>query len=238
MWLSKAFFLREFVCQTIVCVLVCVVVLSFESLAYAQSGRKIKTTKTGNPSTTETTQQSEKPQTENQASESEEKKTPFLVTSYPVPPNVFVLTKWVVRECENRLAGSPVVVVSDGGELQRAEAIKKAQDFTQKTYVVWLKMDIDTMDQRSADTENSKVTTGPITPSQLMVEYTVFVSKTGKAVSQGHIYFHPPGKKTRDVVIGGPSSSPDTIRDLMKRAGRETADRILSDLNLPLPKDK
>ena len=236
---------KSFVSESVRCLIACSICLLFVLVGEntpAQSGRKM--TKPNSKPEIQTTvvvegdkeksppssQSKDNTSTETKTSKTEQKLTPFLVSSDIIPANVFVRLGWVVKACQQRLEQSPETQVASGGELRRKDAIVRAKD-EKETYVVWLKLDID-----ATDTENPAVSIGPIGERLLMVQYIVFEPQTGKAKLQGHVYLHPPGGKTGGIVVSGPQSQTYDVETLYRQAGRETANRILSALNLTLPK--
>jgi|GEM_PF-4462386 len=223
-------------------VFVVVLVLFVCGSALGQSGRKIaksdekKSTQTQNDKEqkqeSSSSSESKAASSESQSKNSETKKTTFIVASDIIPANVFVRFGWAVKAFKQRMASSPAVITKDEGEIRRKDAIELAKS-QEETYVAWVRLDID-----AGDTETPAVTTGPIGNKVMMVQYYVFEPKTGKIINQGHISIHLPGDKVKDITVGGTKPGIHDDETLFRQAGRETADRILSDMNLPLPKDK
>jgi hypothetical protein len=109
-------------------------------------------------------------------------------------------------------------------EMTRADAIKKAKD-EKTTYVILLKVANQSM---TSSTSSSS--------SDLAVEYVVFAPTTGKVATSGRAY---PGSARKGPVVVGPGipSSNNAIlgEQMLKRAGEEAGDRILSALHISFP---
>jgi len=109
-------------------------------------------------------------------------------------------------------------------EMSRGDAIKKAKD-EKTTYVILLKL----ANQSMTSTTSSNYT-------DIAVEYVVFAPTTGKVATSGRAY---PGSARKGPVVVGPSipGSNNSIlgEQLLKRAGEEAGDRILSALHISFP---
>jgi hypothetical protein len=197
------------------------------SLIQAQSGRARSTAPP--PSSTP----SERP-----ASASPTKPNPtrlsILVTKYIGSANLAIWTDAAFRGMVQRLTESLDLIVEKEKELTRKQAIDLAKMKTDQ-YILWIKLEVDV-----PDTEKAAIT--PINPGCLVIFYELFTPDSGKVKTLGKVY--QPGYQS--VCTGGvynpsPFPSGPTPKHLpaemtVKQAGRETADRIITALDLPLPR--
>ena len=128
----------------------------------------------------------------------------------------------VLIGCAGRLrtSSSASVDVTDK-DLSRGEAIKRAKSEGERSYVVQLTLDFDTM-ARSYD--------------DLVVEYVVFAPGTAKVVTTGRTYTN--GRRSGPIVVG-PGSRGSTSglyrEQLLKMAGEDAGERIIKALHLNVP---
>ena len=111
-------------------------------------------------------------------------------------------------------------------ELPRSEAIKKSKAST-NTYTVLLQFS----DQRMGGLSSSQ------RDDQLELEYVVFAPGTAKVVTNGRTYQQATRK---GPIIMGPTGGGSTSglyrEALLKRAGQDAGERILSALHMSVPK--
>jgi hypothetical protein len=135
----------------------------------------------------------------------------------------------VVQECMGRLKDSRAVTVTAGREMNRKQASDTAKATTD-TYVVWIELQVD-------PAYRGRMNTGYTDPRYLYVSYTLFSPGTGKTKSSGNVY--PYNRAVGGIPLPGriPNSSA-SAEYALRQAGRDTADRVLENLNLPRPPDK
>lgn len=124
--------------------------------------------------------------------------------------------------CAERLEESPSVKVSASQRhMSRSEAIKLAKS-EKESYVVWLQLRADSLD---ADR-------GAANTSDVYLDYVLFAPGTAKQIAAGRTY---PGSVRKGGVIANPRGRTGNIYGeyLVKEAGREAGERILSELRLP-----
>lgn len=124
-----------------------------------------------------------------------------------------------LRGCADRLqSGSSAIVDVSNKDLTRGEAIKRAKS-EDRSYVVYFKLDLDTM-ARSYD--------------DLVLEYVVFAPGTAKVVTTGRAYTN--GRRSGPIVVGPGSRTGVLYREeLLKMAGEDAGDRIIKALHLSVP---
>jgi len=152
-------------------------------------------------------------------------KTPLVITSHlaDIIGGSTILTSEVSDALIQRLNEAAVFSVTREQEMNRKEASDRAKGMSDG-YVVWFQLET-SLDQVGG--------VGPNYDSQLYVSYIIYKPVTGKVLSQGHVYqrAYSPG--------GGPLPSPTggtQIEYRLRRAGRETAERVLQALGkTPIP---
>lgn len=128
----------------------------------------------------------------------------------------------VLRACVERLDDSPSVEVDLASrDMHRGDAIKRAKAETD-SHVVLMQLKTDGSIGREEDLRD------------VYVEYWVFAPTTAKVVSNGRTYQQI--ARAGGVIMmprpGGRGSLPYT-EQLLRQAGRDAAERILSSLHLP-----
>ena len=204
---------------SIVCV--CLLILTCVFLAQAQSGRRKVPTSPAPPVPTPTPEPTPKPK--------EPEKDPdrvFFVgaeridalSAYP-----YTFYDAAVFGCVERLrrAESTRVDVSDR-DFSRGEAIKKAKAET-KAYVVLLTLNGRTMTGSQTDRYN-----------ELEVRFTVFSPGTAKIATSGTSYLN--AGRAGPLVVGPSTGTSNRLytEQLLKRAGEDTAERILKSIHVPI----
>ena len=150
-------------------------------------------------------------------------KTPLVVTSHlaDIVSGSTILTNEVSDAIIQRLNEAKVFSVTREQEMNRKEASDRAKGMADG-YVVWFQLETG-MDQVGG--------MGAGYDSQLYVSYIIYRPATGKVLSQGHVYQRAYGSPG-----GGPLPSPTggtQIEYRLRRAGRETAERVLQALGKP-----
>jgi hypothetical protein len=126
----------------------------------------------------------------------------------------------VLRACGERLDDSQSVQVTMASrEMTRGEAVEKAKAETE-SHIVWLQLRSDSTRQSDDDLR------------EVYVEYLVFAPTTAKIVTSGRTYQQM--ARAGGVIMmppGGRSNLPYT-EQMLKRAARDAAERILSAMNI------
>ncbi len=204
-------------CALLVCLL-----LAFSITAHAQSGRRAPKRITLPPVTAPAA-------TASPANDPQPLPLPIVVTRFVSGINSPFQTRIVADAILERMQKSKAVTVRGGGEMNRAEARKRAQADS-KSYIVWLWLEPDSVDtQRVGVDDRSRYS------RSLVINYIIFMPGTGEVKTQGRVYQRT-GQLT--ATSGGRIGvSTGRIPDdfLLREAGREAADRILSELDLTIP---
>jgi hypothetical protein len=222
----------------LVLVLVSVVLLFVPTHTKAQSGRAPKRNESPSPAVPTVTP------TATDIPASKPPKQPginLIAADYVGAPNVSFETGVAFRSFVERLRESAALNVSPKQDVRRKEAIDLAKG-EGGAYVAWLQLEVDLMGRSDVRTDSEKTTITPINPACLMVNYIIFERGSGKILTQGHTY--QPGYQDRCAgTVHHPSPYPDRTRfpprttpeQALKHAGAEAADRIMTDLDIPLP---
>lgn len=210
--------------------LLCLLAVITLPTAHAQSGRR-PTGRREPPKTNAEPPAAEPespPERPVQPQEEEKPKLPIIITANPsfnVNSNN-AINGLVLNGLFNRLKQSPALQVTAEKELNRKQAHDRAKSETQ-AYVLWINI--------SSDGSNSI--------SDIFVDYVLFTPATAKPKSQGRVYLRP---VQQTVGVGPvalplplpPGTSPNArtpIEFSLQEAGRETAERVMSSLNVPIP---
>jgi hypothetical protein len=205
-------------------------ILSAASLVNAQSGRKIS--KRPPAPATQTTTPSEPPippptapSTTPSTAPNTKPAIPVLVTRYlPNFNSSNIYTDIVIDGFMARMASAKGVSVQVGKEVNRKQASDAAKA-SADGYVVWIQLQVDMVDAERAGI-------GANNPAYLYVDYVVFTPGTGKQKSSGHVYQRP------NALGNGPLPLPRTnsaAEYMLRKAGEETAGRVLDALDLNAP---
>jgi len=184
----------------------------------AQSGRKIP----NKPKPPETTKPTE-PEAPTTETKKDVPKIPVMIAYAVDNMNVSRIYSEVVAEsCASRMNESDIRIQM-GKEMNRKEASDTAKK-SEELYVAMIQLGIDSFN-------SSRETMGTyIDPSYLIIEYTLFEPKTGKARTSGRIY---PRRSLNDPLSLPQSRTAAEQR--LRRAAEEAADRMIAAMNLPLP---
>jgi hypothetical protein len=126
----------------------------------------------------------------------------------------------------DRLNEANLFSVTRESEMNRKEASDRAKSMSDG-YVVWFQLE-------SESTQS--VGMGPQYDSQLYVNFAIYKSGTGKVLTQGHVYQRPVGMTGGGPLpapTGGQTTGGTQIEYRLRRAGRETAERVLAALGKP-----
>jgi hypothetical protein len=129
----------------------------------------------------------------------------------------------VLSACRERLDNSPGAKADIAKlDMNRGEAVKRAKAETE-SYVVLLELKFD--NPRMQRIEDLR---------EIYIDYTVFAPMTGKSITNGRTYQQL--ARAGGVIMmpppGGRASLP-YAEEMLKRAARDAADRILSALSVP-----
>lgn len=102
--------------------------------------------------------------------------------------------------------------------MRRRDAIERAKKETE-SYVVLLQVETESL--------NSGGGMGQVNSDDLLVSYTIFSPVTGKIKSSGRVYV-----RSSRSILGGRLPTGRVADSQLYQAGRETADRVISALNL------
>jgi hypothetical protein len=144
-------------------------------------------------------------------------KTPLVVTSYlaDIITSSSVLTGIVSDGLIERLNEASLYTVTREGEMNRKEASDRAKGMSDG-YLVWFQLETGSEPYGGA---------GANYGSQLYVNFMILKAGTGKILTQGHVY-----QRATGPVAPGPLPGPTggtQIEYRLRRAGRETGDRVL-----------
>ncbi len=163
-----------------------------------------------------------------------------MAADYIPSANVALETGMTYRSLVGRLQESKLLTISSEKEMRRSDAIDLAKSKTE-AYVVWLQLEVDLMGSADVEKDTEKAAISSINPSCLFVTYAVFAPRTGRAITQGHVY--QPGYEERCVgdvyhpspYPEGPNKRRAPAEYALKQAGREVADRVMTAFDIPLP---
>lgn len=192
------------------------------SVAFAQSGRRVPKRPPSEPPAAE--QPAPAPAPPSTPAPPEAPKVRISVAKYVsdfnLPSNV---ADFVRDRCITRLQRTPAVSVMSGKDLNRKDAIDLAKA-GEETYVLWLQFSVD-----SADQDRSGM--GSINLRNLVVSYVLYQPGTGKVQTQGRVYFD--GTSAYGRTRG--SYSPLGRRGgnyTPEEAGQKTAEYVLDSLGM------
>ena len=159
-------------------------------------------------------------------SKPEKQKVPIIVTTYlPNVSSSSIYVNVVADGCLGRLKQSGGFAVTRQREMNRKEASDTAKG-SADSYVLWVELRSDRADPTVEDSRYAY---------DLYVDYALFTPGTGKVKTTGRVY------QRRAGTIGSPVPLPPTvgrapIESQLEQAGRETADRVMSALNILPPR--
>src|SRR5205809_2497553 len=131
----------------------------------------------------------------------------------------YYVTDTVIDNCVRRLGDAPDVMVTSAGRgMNRAEAIKRAKEETDR-YVVLLQIGSELADAGKQPSKNSV--------DELYVSYVIFEPGTAKSKQSGRSH-HQIYQTGRGGVSTPDKNSPLYSEYALKQAARETAERILA----------
>jgi len=199
----------------------CLIFLLSVVVSGAQSGRKVPKRndppKPVQPSTEEepVKAESEKPQSS---------LIPMLIVRGHTFNSSSYLVDIITDGCASRLQKSSSLKVNPSrAEVNRKEASDQAKA-SEELYVLWLEADLNRFDMDRTSTY-----------SNTSVDYYLFAPKTGERKSWGKIYLRPYNPTTSTGGVNVPLPVPSgrvPVEYLLKQAGEDVADRVLSAMNL------
>lgn len=189
----------------------------------AQSGRKIpKRTEPPKPVQPSTEQEPVKPESEPE--KTQKSLIPMLILRGQSFNSSSFYVDIVMDGCASRLQKSLALKVTPSrSEVNRKEASDQAKA-SDELYVLWIEPNFDRFDMSRDSTYNS-----------VSVDYYLFAPKTGDRKSWGKIYLRPYSPTATPGGVQVPLPVPSgrvPIEYLLKQAGEDVADRVLSALNL------
>ena len=212
----------------------CALVILFGTVALAQSGRAPKPTTPPSPA----------PPPEATARPTEAKPHTMpglsLIATRNVPSsNLAIWTGMAYRRFLERLSESPHIKITQEKEMNRKEARDLAKTRTDD-YVAWIQLEVDVKMNGSLESDSERASITTINPGCLLISYMVFTPGTGKVKNQGRVY-----QEEYPSVCTGTASRPSPLpsdRDprhpveyTLRKAAREAADRVMTDLDIPVP---
>ena len=188
-------------------------VLNVITLAEGQSGRRVPKPPTSpDPLPPPQSEPPIQPPKE-QSSQSDKNRIPVLVVKYlPNISSSSMAGNIVIDGFLERMQRAATVKVRAGKDMNRKEASDYAKS-SEDNYVVWLQL----------QSERGSGMGGYEDPNDLYVDYVVFAPGTGKSKTSGHVY-----QRTRGAIQMPRTTS--GAEYTLRRAGVETAERVLSSL--------
>ncbi len=162
----------------------------------------------------------------------------ILVGSYKYDPSMnhpLSFHDIILEGCLERFRQSSALTVALGGEMNRKEAIERAKS-EKETYVMWLELGVESDLGGTAD-----ASIGHVNPRRLFVNYVVFTPGTAKVKTQGRVFQDTYRAGMGNIGIGVPTPTRRITRTMpiqcsLRQAGFDTADRVMSNFYIPLPK--
>jgi hypothetical protein len=129
----------------------------------------------------------------------------------------------VLSSCADKLhEASSIGLNVSGRDMNRADAVKLAKS-QKETFVAFLELRLDSTAATSNQYDN------------LYVEYSLFAPETGKVVTSGRAYQRQ--STLKGVIPGLPGRASSVYTEqMLKQAGREAGERILSALHVSTPR--
>jgi hypothetical protein len=192
--------------------------LNVISIAEGQSGRRVPKRPTSpDPLPPTPSEPPIQPPSQQSTSQGEKTRIPILVVKYL--PNISssnMAGNIVIEGFLERMQAAATVKVRAGKDMNRKEASDYAKS-SEDNYVVWLQLESDTASAGGWED-----------PNNLYVDYVLFAPGTGKTKTSGHVY-----QRTRGAIQMPRTSS--GAEYTLRRAGAETAERVLSSLGQAAP---
>ncbi|HEX8131662.1 MAG TPA: hypothetical protein VF527_21375 [Pyrinomonadaceae bacterium] len=202
-------------------------VLAAFGMSYGQAGRRVAKPKTDppvpKPAETAVSVNAPTPEPE---------KIPLLVAGSPSMSMTFMMgvTDKLPGVVGRRLQDSKRLQATNGGEMSRGEANKRAKNVETKTFIVWIEL--------QGSGFNPDPVNGRTRIEDLSIHYVVLEPGTGKMKDKGNVPLRP----VRGGILGGtrrlPSCYPQAHSNFeyaLVVAGIKTAERIFHSLSLPNP---
>jgi len=143
------------------------------------------------------------------------------------------------RRFLERLSESPHVKIAQEKEMNRKEASDLAKT-TSDAYVVWIQLEVDVKMNGTLESDSERASITTINPGCLLISYIVFTPGTGKAKNQGRVYQdeYPSvctGTASRPSPLPSGREPRHPVEYTLRKAAREAADRVMTDLDIPVP---
>jgi hypothetical protein len=191
-------------------------IFNLAAAAEGQSGRRVPKRPTApDPLPPAQSEPPIQPPDQQSSSQNEKARIPVLVVKYL--PNISssnIAGSIVVEGFLERMQRAATVKVRTGKDMNRKEASDYAKS-SQDNYVVLLQLESD----------SANAGRGWEDPNDLYVDYVVFTPGTGKVKTSGHVY-----QRTRGVIQTPLPRTTSGLEYALRRAGAETADRVLNSL--------
>jgi hypothetical protein len=205
---------------SVVLLLCALMILCIGGSAEAQSGRRAK------ERTLPPVQQSGEPVEPEPATKPEAQSVSLLITFDETGGSGVYLgdSQLVLRGFVERLKKNAVINHKVEKRMDRKEASDLAKSQTE-AYVVWLQLDVQKISSRANNNE-------------MYVDYTVFPPGKGKSKTEGRVYVRDSRQRIGigNVPIGVPLPPTGTgnarLNDALLDAGRETAERVMPELDV------
>lgn len=224
--------------RSLITILTCtlVMVAAGSSAVLAQSGRRAPKSRNEMPNNPPPSPPSDPP-AQAPRIKAEPARLPIIVGGYKLDPSAnFSLSFYdlVAGACINRLRESTALMVATGGEMSRGEAINRAKR-EEESHVVWLELGAESEMGGTAD-----IGVGSVRPTRIYVSYVIFTPGTAKVKSSGRVFSDTAGRVgTGRIGIGLPTRTRGgrlPAQYVLEQTGRDTADRVMNALNIPLPR--
>ena len=193
---------------------------------YAQSGRRL-------PSKTQTTPTQTAPAPEDQKSQDKQEEKKKIEITLCADTRLQVMdngryTEDVLRSCTERLSQSTSLKLTVGGEKNRKGAYEGAKAL-KAGYLVWLEVGSEGRPGTYGTGSNRNM-------DSFYVDYVIFEAGSGKTLDTGRVYATAQvGNVGVGLPIPGSTPNSGNIYYYMQEAGKKTADRVMSYLNIPPP---
>jgi len=212
----------------------CALLILFGTLALAQSGRAPKPTTPPSPV----------PQPEATVKPTEAKPHEMpglsLIATRNVPSaNLAIWTGMAYRRFLERLSESPRLRITQEKEMNRKEAGDLAKTRTDE-YVVWIQLEVDVKMNGTLESDSERASITTINPGCLLISYIVFMPGRGKVKNQGRVYQEEypsvcTGTASRPSPLPSDREPRHPVEYTLRKAAREAADRVMTDLGVPVP---
>ncbi|MCI0488555.1 MAG: hypothetical protein L0229_18355 [Blastocatellia bacterium] len=205
------------------------IAFAITAASHAQSGRRLPDKRTKRVETAPPA----KSESETVPSTEQPRKAgiPVLVARYsPTVTDSGYYSSIVSRGCVERLKKSTSLSVTEGREMNRAEASDYAKG-SSDIYVAWLEIEVNLRGGNSRSSSQAF-------DEDFRIRYALYEPGTGKMKTQGVIHQRPYQPRVGGVGLPLPlPSGRSTGEYILHQAGEDAADRFISALNAAKPND-